>query len=520
MSASVASFFRLLPLDVQHSVIQHWLCGKVEELTEGEADLLAHLSALDIACCHHASRSHFLTLIGRITFTAASCFKFLDSRAVRNLLNFMRWIHSRQIAVKTLCPTTENIPDLEEFASDFAALPFSLPSVTCLQLDMDIGHSALWLITLLEVCPNLTHMESSLCDNEPKDFIWTALKGCHRPHLKKLIVPTNSPIQGCAQAMLTVLSEFGPQLEELNIVGNYFVNVVIEALVAQQCPHLRALTLIATEISTTSAELLFGACSQLTQLTMLEADVGPISIMLEAGRQQLKVVRVRCIPWTFFLKDFAAILERHPLLDELTVDGYQYHRSGKLSLYGKARLTLVDLERIFRACTVRELHSHHLDIDTTRLSWMGDSLQHLQSLQVCSYVFELLAPCLPCSQLKQLTLHEPLSRSTVAEITAHCPHLQCLRILPAFGRASYMLSQSDLKALLTACPLLTELALGNAPDMDCKSLVQTLVLTKARLEIIRWCGSELGKEDVSGFRSLAQERELIPVPVLVLDPFW
>lgn len=431
--------------------------------------LIKTLSGLDIACCNHASRDLFLILAGRINFTAADSLKRPDCRMAKNLLLYMHWIHSRQLAVKTLYPTHYNFSELRKFAAVHSALPFVLPSVTCLQLDIDMNEVPhKWLMLLLKACPNLTHLETSIYDYESKEYIWKALVTPHLPKLKKLVVPTLCSGNG---AMLTVLAKYGHQLEELHIVGDDLDDAVTRALISKSCPQLRVLSCGGTcTLSSAGAELLIASCGQLTELTM-KFEFEGLSVILEAGKHQLQRVRISTLRFfkTFGLDQFADMLMRYPTLEELTIDDFQYSRSGELTLklfsVSRYGLKFANLERVFQACTVRKLNLDGNDnfvVDATP-SCLGGSLNNLESLRISTKLFEAMLPCLPCSLLRQLILHHhgTLNHTIVEKIASSCPRLQSLQWSSPDGMCALL--QSDRDVLLTGCPELKDLPVAPPP---------------------------------------------------------
>lgn len=432
-------------------------------LTQGEGDLLLHLSALDKACCNHAIESLFATVARRVTFTAGNSLMIPEGRVVKNLLLFMCWIYLRQIAVKTLFPTSENIPDLEKCASANVMPPFRLPSVLCLQLDMNLDQvQHEWLVLLLKKCPNLTHFESSAYSYESKEFIWMALEVSDLPELRKLVVPTHD--LRSSEAMLAVLAKFRAQLEELHIPGKFFGNGVAGTLASQPCLRLRVLSCGPTSLPTDAAELLFKSCSQLTILTM-NTEVEGLHTTLDAGKHQLKQLRIFTIPRfkVFGLDDFAGMLERYPLLEELAVDDFEYCRLGQMSLDFRGRQELpklADLDRVLSACTVKKLRLAGIDDfagDTSALSWLESDTSQLeyQYLHIGNNLFEVLSTHRPLSSIRQLTLHDMPSCATIDKITTSCPRLRKLGWI--LSDNAQPLTPPQLKFLLAGCPELTEL---------------------------------------------------------------
>lgn len=223
----------------------------------------------------------------------------------------------------------------------------------------------------------------------------------------------------------------------------------------------------------------------------------------------------------------ANILERFPFLDELIISGsYHICRSTRyLSLGGELSLenySFTDLVRIFCCCSVSKLtftvslgqpFDASLDGSEAIQANLRNALCQLDDLTVRAQYLNSIAPYLQFGLLTKLQCNGDMTRDCFLKIASDCSNLKHL----ALRTTGFTMTQADLKMLLIGCPALTELGLAGAPKIGYKALLQTLLEAKAHLDIIKWCDAGVtGEEDVVRFRSLAVERQLIPVPVLVL----
>lgn len=503
-------FFQLLPLDVQYCVVQHWLPRA------GDTDLISALSALDMACCNRSSRIHLLTLSSRVIFNAADHYKYRDGCLVADLLGFVHWIHTRSIALRILCPTEENVTNLEQFATSYTELPFTLPLITCIYMDLDV-ESHLWLALLLKACPNLTCIESTVQDYEMNELIWKAIGMSHLPNLRAISVRSYS--RSISEEMLAALSKFAPQLEELCFDSVPLDHDVWKCIVDHGCPSLRKLR--CGQISH-SFHTLFTSCPQLTDLTA-NIRISEIPQVLQASNRKLMRLMVDGMLYIHPLT-VVDILERFPFLEEFSISGsYTICRSSRSLCLGsdvsKETFNFADFVRFFCCCSFTKL-SLELMIDAPAFLDGSQAFQanlrnafcQLEDLAIRVHWLNVIAPYLQLGQLTSLQCNGELTRDCILKIASGCSNLKHLSL----RTSGFTMTQADLKMLLIGCPALTELGLAGAPKIGYKALLQTLLDTKARLNIIRWGGAGItGEEDMGRFRSLAVERQLIPVPTLV-----
>lgn len=520
--ATSAAFFTILPTDLQLLILQAWLGNH-------DAHQLLALSALDIACCSAAVRPSYLFLAGHSS-------NFWNSREVQlvvsELSSFMRWLQSRQVKLKWLLLTDQNLQEFMLFLRKrrereglAAAPPHTL-------LLLSVQHLVLWkthndnkdaITAVLSVCPCTVSLE-------------TSSSACVTPTLGDLILgKTNSSEDEQTQLLH---SAHTPVPWQVLHIGHALTDECLEMLTKGPPTFLTSLSLFA-EASLSTVLAVIASCEHLSHLK-LSAFAGTgadLEQVLQAGRHQLRsftVIAMRPKP-SDALALFAEVLERHPWLDCWGIGSYLVHKSaGSLALHITESTDKAMVENI---CTNAVSSSSGTQITKLKLTGtainievaiilrrhFAKALEELDNEIISSTSMTTISCLLVCSaeKLKKIRLHtlsDPLTGMSDWHLEHFVKEAHSLETLVITGTNT--ISNKGMEQCIALCPSLKELHLGHAPNITIAGV--RAALSHGTVRKLTWdtAGFDAADflyfddKDLQKMREEAKPQQMLPVATL------
>lgn len=525
------NFFRL-PSDLHKLIFQSW----IGDDADGRYLLMA-LSALDVACCRKRLRADFLQLTSDLTFSAIRNDEIKVSHYGSDILCYMAWLADRRVAVRSLFISSHMLQDLQaQLEVHHVSLPLpTTPSVV--HLTIASTPCALALECILRACPRVTSIHTDTDQSSVASMMGPMLGLTPLRELAYRIHCTDT-------ALTAVLGVHGSHLTNLTISANSPLDLAT-LLSHTMCPCLTQLAI--SEWATDSSQLLrlLEGLPYLVQLELkpLPCDVRLFAAILQQdGRSEhLKVFKVTTTR-QFNLTRFVELLSGHAWLKTLQVDEWVVCRqTGHLGILQDTvpdgiRLLLESLCPVLRKLTVsgkpRDGSSFAGSLLEVVGTLHGSGLQELILHRVDPFSVNKMVQM--CPNLLYMTLQDVyFFQPLMMTIGTTCQQLQTLVMEECdctfhfgCGRANM---DAVLRELLGTCSKLRSLKLGFAkvthstayeyvtPRISLRTLQAIVSSNRLHLEEVIFKGSiGMSSKDIEQFVKLAQERQRLPVPRIIL----
>lgn len=478
-------FFSLLPSDLQIDILFVWLNHK-----DCGWSLVRALSSLDIACSKACQRPWRWLLTQLPPFGEFS--SSMSITEVKLVSEYVQWLHSRQVAVKSL----------QLALSAIGGMPtLLLPSVEIISWRL-CAASTEYLESVLLCCPNVTSVHTTMVQLEA----FTPATAAVLTKLKALTISIYSDIS------VNCLSMVGPRLTELRLENCSLDTRQLAELISQHCPLLQVLRLRHEVFA--DLLLVFAACSLLEELILPGKALNEEEVaVIIASLPHITRITVNALS-QHASSIFASMLELCPNILLLSIGRCKWSQEeGILELANGNLLDLAIITRIFDICTSVSalLISSHLYDGLAELivQRLGSGLQSLSVVALESNPLNIVIQ--GCSlSLKHLSLYgSGVTDELLQLIAVQHPQLETLSLLFS------TVSDEGAGTVIAACPNLTDLTLKSVQMLSVQTL-QAIIASRLHLQRLQLPHWSFKEEDIVWFRQQALEHQLLPLPKIVL----